>query len=65
MPPITSFQGQHEFSSLQADLDPCATEQDHGIDGHHAHFAQKDPGRFDLLVVDEVGVLKVAGVVGH
>ena len=64
-PFLTSFHGQDKFSSLQADIDPCSTKQDHGIDRYHADFAQKHTGRFDLFVVDEVGVLKVAGVVRH
>ena len=37
---------------------PSAAEQDEGVEGDHAELADEHPRRLDLLVVNQVRVLK-------
>lgn len=52
--------GKRKSTSLQHPClaHTCSPKEDHGVDGHHAHLPDEDPGGLDLLVVDEVGALE-------
>lgn len=55
-------QGNDKFSLLQLHVNLPASEQDQRVHGHHAAVSDEHAAGLDLLVVHQVGALKVPGL---
>lgn len=56
----TIIQGDDKLSPLQLHVHLASSEQDQRVHRHHAAVADEHPAGFDLLVVQQVGAVKVS-----
>lgn len=56
----TIIQGDDKLSPLKLHIHLASSEQDQRVHRHHAAVADEHPTSFDLLVVQQVGAVKVS-----